>query len=227
MAITGLRNKMLELAYRMIVEDGIENFTVKSLSKKLNISHNTMYRHFRSKADLVNTLLEEEFKNMAAATLAVIQRDDLDNMDKYRECAYCSLEFAVSKPCIYKLMFATEFKKEDVSESFIKEYSRYYNHLLELVQECIESGEIENGTKYSVLNTTWGLLHGLAMLLIDNILPLNKNMDSIPRPLGSSNFSTEQVAGADSIREIVGFSVDAFLDSIFSGKKSRSRFKFK
>jgi AcrR family transcriptional regulator len=221
MAIKDLRFKMLEEAYQMIVDDGIENFTVRNLSKKLNISHNTMYRHFKSKSELIYTLLEVGFEHLAESIGTVIQKKDLNNFDKFRECVFISFEFAVNNPHIYKLMFATEFKNINLPEGFTKAYGRYYYQVLKSVEDCINSGEIKKGTKYSVLNTTWGLLHGLAILLIDDILPLKTDMNALPRLPNISNSRSEptQFSGCSNIRDIVGFSIDALLDSFISTKE--------
>lgn len=209
---------MLKTAYKMIADDGVENFTIRNLSKRLDISHNTMYRHFKSKYELIYTLLEEEIKLLSEATRAVIERDDLSDIDKYKECLFCAVEFATNNPHIYKLMFAMEAKDKDLSKNFKATYGEYYYQLLNLIEKLMQSGKIKKGTKFSVLNTTWALLHGTAMLLADNILPLSKDMNTLPQLLNSnpSEDNSIRAAGYSDIRNMIGFSIDALLDSFLS-----------
>ncbi len=223
MAIKGLKLKMLEEAYQMIVNEGIDNFTVKNLSKKLNISHNTMYRHFKSKAELIFILLEKKFEELKKSNKAIIERDDLNNIDKYRECFFESLEFSLNNPHIYKLIFATEFKNEDLPNGFTKVYGEYYSQLLKLIEDSIESGEIVKGTKFSVLNTTWALLHGLAMFLVDDVLPCVDDLNSIPKIFDNAKDEESRIPGSENVRDVVGASVDVLLNSIYSTKKAKSK----
>lgn len=209
---------MLKTAYQMIADDGIEKFTIRNLSKRLNISHNTMYRHFKSKYELIYTLLEEEIKLLSDATRAAIERDDLEDIDKFKECLFCAVEFATNNPHIYKLMFAMEVKDKDLSKNFKATYGEYYYQLINLIETLLESGKFKKGTRFTIMNTTWALLHGIAMLLADNILPLSKDMNSLPQLLNSkpSEDNSSRAAGYSDIRNLSGFSINALVNSFLS-----------
>ena len=216
MAIKGLRKKLIQEATLLIANRGIEKFSVKDLSRKLKISHNTMYRHFKSKSELVYTILEDGFFDLSQENRKIIEMVDLQNRDKYKECAYASFFYAVHNPHMYKLMFATEFKKDDLPEGFAKTYSTYYNQLIGLIDKCIDSGEIKKGMKkYNILNTTWALLHGIAMLHINSTLPFMKHQGSTSkRPVRDVNPDT-QISDIGYVHKLVRNSINGLVDSFF------------
>ena len=60
--------KILKLAKKMIIKDGIANLDMKVLAGKIGCSRSTLYRHFSSKGDIMIKLVEESLQIIARAS---------------------------------------------------------------------------------------------------------------------------------------------------------------
>ena len=58
-----------EKAIAMIVEDGLENFSVNKLAKACKISVATLYIYYKDKDDLISRIATEEAESMGNAVL--------------------------------------------------------------------------------------------------------------------------------------------------------------
>ena len=55
--LTGRQKEILDAAVNIISEKGIQNLTIKNLSKEIGFSEPAIYRHFESKIDILLTIL--------------------------------------------------------------------------------------------------------------------------------------------------------------------------
>ncbi len=60
--------KILKLAKKMIIKDGIANLDMKVLAGKIGCSRSTLYRHFSSKGDIMIKLVEESLQIITASS---------------------------------------------------------------------------------------------------------------------------------------------------------------
>ncbi len=60
--------KILKLAKKMIIKDGIANLDMKVLAGKIGCSRSTLYRHFSSKGDIMIKLVEESLAIIAKSS---------------------------------------------------------------------------------------------------------------------------------------------------------------
>lgn len=53
------KKEIITTAFKLIAEKGVEEFTIKNISRSIGISEPAMYRHFASKNDILRALIEE------------------------------------------------------------------------------------------------------------------------------------------------------------------------
>jgi AcrR family transcriptional regulator len=204
-----LKAKMIENAYQMINDGGLDNFSARFLSKKLEVSHNAMYKHFKSKSELLFEIVTSGYDMLASAFIEIKKRTDIDAITKYKEMLHVYLEFALKNPHIYKLMYS--FYKIDTvfSEDLINSCALTYKTATEISEAAIKTGKFKKASVLTITNTTLAFAHGLAMLLIDNILPKTKNLNSLPKLLMGPKKGKEASA-----REIASCSIDILFDGL-------------
>jgi AcrR family transcriptional regulator len=56
--------QIIEVAMKLIADKGIQGFTIKNLSKEIGVSKPAIYRHFKSKTDILINILNS-FKEMS------------------------------------------------------------------------------------------------------------------------------------------------------------------
>ena len=56
--LTNRQSEIIQTAIKLIGEGGIQALTIKNLSAEIGIAESALYRHFRSKTEVLNTLLD-------------------------------------------------------------------------------------------------------------------------------------------------------------------------
>ena len=56
--MTNRQNEIIEKAIELIAENGIQGFTIKNLAKEIGVTEPAIYRHFESKTDILQTMLD-------------------------------------------------------------------------------------------------------------------------------------------------------------------------
>lgn len=79
------RAHILTAAKSMFLQYGFTKVTVGEIASKLGISKKTIYKHFKSKDEIVNTLLVDTMNSMDAQCKSILNRQDLPFVDKLRE----------------------------------------------------------------------------------------------------------------------------------------------
>ena len=122
------RQKLLEIGYRMICEEGIENVGVREIAEAAGVTTGTFYYYFTSKEDLIWNYAGE-------------RKDFVDGFN--------SLKSKGAYDRIMELFLGTVIKvmKMDGCDNVIRILSRkqtnagLYSFVLSIVKEGIESGD--------------------------------------------------------------------------------------
>lgn len=56
--MTNRQNEIIEKAIELIAENGIQGFTIKNLAKEIGVTEPAIYRHFESKTQILQTMLD-------------------------------------------------------------------------------------------------------------------------------------------------------------------------
>ena len=73
--------KILEVAKKMFMEDGLQNTEMKDIAERLNCDRSTLYRHFRNKGDILFVLAQETLKILEDATILPEGKDFANGFD--------------------------------------------------------------------------------------------------------------------------------------------------
>ncbi len=77
------------------------------------------------------------------------------------------VEFAVSNPVHYRIMFGNEILENDRTSELVKAAEVSFNELLHAVKVCQDEKIVKSLNPYIIANTLWSMAHGLSTLLID------------------------------------------------------------
>ncbi|MBK7819036.1 MAG: TetR/AcrR family transcriptional regulator [Sphingobacteriaceae bacterium] len=125
--------EIIEAATKRIDEHGIQDLTIKTLAADLKLSEAALYRHFKSKNEILLGLLTyfiEEMKNR----LDVILSNKAHNPSELLKDLFDSqLKTFVQKPSVVSVIFS-----ESIFQ-FNKELSSTVSSMMELMQNHIQS----------------------------------------------------------------------------------------
>jgi AcrR family transcriptional regulator len=138
-----LRQTVLQAAGEILEKEGLESLSVRELARRAGVSHNAPYRHFPDRASLHAALAAEGFERLAHALRSRPRR----------EMGEAYVGFALAHPERFRLMFGGLAGLEPRDR-------RTYEALLESFADLGEDAPYAAAA-------AWGLMHGLAQLLLD------------------------------------------------------------
>ncbi|MFK4935530.1 TetR/AcrR family transcriptional regulator [Lactococcus garvieae] len=138
----------------------IDQISVMEIAKEVGISRVTFYNYFKSKEDIIETILEEiliEFDQLQKENLPFLDNVDMANPEEIKEILYPNtlgilLFFKDNKKYIEVLL-----KSTDIVHFMDILHSTYYNHFLVAIPEILSKKFEENTLKSYALYMTSGV----------------------------------------------------------------------
>jgi AcrR family transcriptional regulator len=211
-----LRAMLLEITARIIAEEGVEKVTMRTLSQQAGVSRAAPYRHFPDKTALLCAVAADGFKKLENQVKKVVEmRSGNDALSCLADMAMAYVDFAVSNPSHYRLMFG----REDLIKSSTPElrangqaaFNIFFNVLQEVVRDWQHNNSSINGEPIFLTNVLWSTVHGLSMLLIDRQLQIRETITGVHLPLFD-----ESTLPAKDTQKLVKLTVKTIIDGIKS-----------
>ncbi len=183
-----IKDACLDAAYAIIAEQGLDQLSLREVSRRLNISHQAPYKHFPSKDHLLAEVLSRCFRRFAYALEHREAHTDAD--DSLRAMGVAYLQFALQHPLEYKLMFGTPWPESAKSDDMINNSLKAFHVLRDALLAIYKArGEVTplgaTTTENTRTETTftdieqraeldaiyiWSVMHGYAMILQCNVM---------------------------------------------------------
>jgi AcrR family transcriptional regulator len=143
--LTGRQKEIIEASIDIISKKGIQNLTIKNLSKKIGFSEPAIYRHFESKVGILLTILsrfESQIRkskilvnseaNSALKQLDLIFKNQFNNFSK--------------NPALASVVFAEEIFQNDrrLSEKIYSIMDFNFELILSIIKSGQRNGEIRS-----------------------------------------------------------------------------------
>lgn len=125
--------EIIEAATKRIDEHGIQDLTIKTLAADLNLSEAALYRHFKSKNEILLGLLTYFIEEMKERLDVILSNKDRSPSELLKDMFDSQLKTFVQKPSVVSVIFS-----ESIFQ-FNKELSSTVSSMMELMQKHIES----------------------------------------------------------------------------------------
>jgi AcrR family transcriptional regulator len=149
------RAQIISAARRVAELEGWSNVTVRRLSDEISYSQPVLYAHFGSREGILAAVAIEGFKELGMALEKARKRAKHGNTVESVATAY--LEFAVSSPALYEVMFSLNLRVPFDDAATPPELRFAFSQLLELFQGRSSKPEV-------ISELFWASLHGIAEL---------------------------------------------------------------
>jgi AcrR family transcriptional regulator len=177
-----LKSALLNAAKRLIVENGIDALSLRSIATEVGVSHMAPYAHFKNKSELFKSVAADGFLNLSN-TLQSIQINSNQPKDLVLLYGVAYIEFATSNPQLYKLMLSqTNPSQSNPVQSIEKKLISSNDKVLYeasrktylLLRDCFKLNE-SNERKINIqAQGAWAFVHGIASLLITGQIVIDK-----------------------------------------------------
>ena len=138
---TKRQQEIINTSIELISENGIQELTIKNLSKNIGIAESAIYRHFDSKFDILLGILSQ-FKENKTAALSHIQDSDVSEIKQLEMVFSERLKQFTQTPAITAVIFSEEIFQNDKRLS--DEVFDIMNKSQKIVLSFIENGQ-KNG----------------------------------------------------------------------------------
>ncbi|HQS25369.1 MAG TPA: TetR/AcrR family transcriptional regulator [Sediminibacterium sp.] len=141
--------EIMEAATNRISKFGIQNLTIKTLAEDIGLSEPALYRHFKSKNEILLSLLEYFKTEMKNRIQSISFKSNETEGVKLRAIFNSQLQTFTDKPAIVSVIFAESIFHFDDSLSY------KVSEIMEMMQEFVKAN-IDAGQKNETYNKLIG-----------------------------------------------------------------------
>ncbi|MCI9038625.1 MAG: TetR family transcriptional regulator [Clostridia bacterium] len=156
------KEEVVQVAYEIVKEEGIEGINARKIAKKLNASVHPIFNHFENIEELKKAVVEKIVETYHSYMISGKGKEKY-----YKETGLSYIRFAKDFPQFFKIMFMNPTKLD--AKNFIMADSAG--------DEIIKAGQILTGLSYEEQKTfhveVWMLTHGIACLVATKTVELS------------------------------------------------------
>lgn len=157
------RQGILSAARSILLEDGVDAISMRTLADKVDYSPAALYKYFANKEEIIEALRQEAWEMMANFEPDFPPGLTMGEMFVHSGQNY--VNFATMYPEYYMLIMSTTETGPDSLEEFKQDPS--FIGLHQFVQAAVAAGEIKIPEGYSTFHfalLSWFVVHGISLL---------------------------------------------------------------
>jgi AcrR family transcriptional regulator len=153
----------LQAAARQILdENGLQAVGLRETARRVGVSATAAYRHFTNKEDLLASVAAEGFRELAAA-----MKDATRGANPLIRAGLAYIEFANQNRGLFRLMFGPILAERTKYPALLAASTDVEAMLVRGVTDLDPRPLTDNHAAMAA----WGLVHGLAHLIVDGFFP--------------------------------------------------------
>jgi AcrR family transcriptional regulator len=178
-----LKAKLLEIAFEFLSQNSTDKLTLKVLADATNTSRSAIYRHFKSKDDLIEHMILEGFDKFDNAILNVFDNKEIPIVQRFFDGSKAYIDFAIKNPNLFRLLFGKKYAHIREEHYTIGENCNGFNALEQTIEEAQELGIAKKSDSLTQAIIIWSSLHGLATLIIDGFGDIENSYEHLHKEL--------------------------------------------
>ncbi|PZA06579.1 MULTISPECIES: TetR/AcrR family transcriptional regulator [unclassified Meiothermus] len=161
------RQAILEAATQLFEREGYEGFSLRQVAEAIGYTPTTIYLYFKDKEDLLFAVCQQGFTEFTEA-LGRAYRQNPDPLQRLHALAWAYLEFGLSRPLHYQVMFMqrSDWVTKATDSKGEVQGSNSYTILMNAVIEAMKAGAIRMGDPIETTNLLWSGVHGIVSLAL-------------------------------------------------------------
>ncbi len=142
---TSRQKEIIDASIRLIARKGIQEVTMKNLSREVGISEPALYRHFKNKHDILVGVLDS-FKYYNKLIPESVKDFDLNALEKLKTAVIMVLKKFADYPEISSVFFSEEIfqNEEDLTSKVTELISKNREIFIGLIEEGIIEGSLRD-----------------------------------------------------------------------------------
>ncbi len=175
-----LKEELIRIAFDSIAQDGVEKLTLKVLSDATGTSRSAIYKHFKNKDALIETIIEQGFDLFDLQTTPYLKTSSKPLIDRFYLTGKLYITFAMQNPNLYRLLFGKKYAHIRENLLSIKDADcSGFAALQKTVQEGQQQGILKKNDSYKQAIVIWASMHGVASLIIDGFMDVEEIYEDV------------------------------------------------
>jgi len=159
---------LIAAARELLDADGPGAVSLREAARRVGVSATATYRHFQDKDHLLAAVAAEGFREFTDKLGAVEQETR-----GFSSMGVAYVDFAVAHPGLFRLMFGPLLRQRDLYPELGAAADAAFAVLLAGARRYVGGrGEDVESVAYAA----WSFSHGLARLVLDDVIPLQRAM---------------------------------------------------
>lgn len=144
MNITDRQLEIIEASGKLLANRGISGLTVKTLAAEMGFVESALYRHFKSKDDILVLMLEYLYQNIQQRFEPILS-EDMDAKSKLKAIFDSQFQFFKENPHFVIVVLSDGIidESEGMRNPIIKMFLYKIQIINDLISKCISDGQIE------------------------------------------------------------------------------------
>ncbi|WP_216329358.1 TetR/AcrR family transcriptional regulator [Deinococcus aestuarii] len=165
-----LRQDIVQAATELLDAGGsAESVSLRSVANRIGISTPSIYPHFASREAILHAVVQEAFAELRNQIREALEQAGADPGARLRALCATYLEFAVTRPQRYRILFGGFWHAEDLQPVPLAAGEEVvgqdvFTLLVDVLRECVEAGRSASVDPAGDAAVLWAGLHGLAGL---------------------------------------------------------------
>jgi len=154
------KKEIIETSLEIVDKYGIKGMTVARIAKEVGFAESALYRHFHSKKEIIEFILDEAGIAAQQQLKEIIDLKD-NSVDKLKALLKIHLEFLEAFPGLFKIIYSDEIHIGE--KSLLNKLESLINALTGSIKEIIDKGKKTDKFR-SDLNSTMAAVHFLGIV---------------------------------------------------------------
>ena len=154
------KKDIIEICLRIVDTHGLKGLTTARIAKEVGFSESALYRHFKSKAEIISKIIDAT-KKEALIHIDMVKKIAKNPEQDLRMLLRLQLEFLQKFPGLFRIIYWDEIQ---IGESVLmKKLEQWSDELLSAISQIIKKGK-KDGLFDKDLNTKTVAIHFLGIV---------------------------------------------------------------
>jgi AcrR family transcriptional regulator len=162
-----LRRQLIAAAERIIMERGVDGFTLREATRRVGVSHAAPAHHFRDAKGLLTEVALLGYRDFGRILAAADKRGGGDPARRLRAQGAAYVRFALTYPARFQLMFRVD-KHDHSNAEFVRVANQSYRVLEDAIRAALGTPQDQSlgGDGQGLLVAVWAMVHGFSHLAL-------------------------------------------------------------
>lgn len=173
-----LRQALLTAALELLKVKDAKSISLREVARAAGVSHTAPYRHFEDKAALLAAIAQEGFIEFGNYLKSAVEAAQAKPIESLQATGVAYVRYALDHPTHFRVMFGS-FPADEPTDSELYCVSKStFQILVDIIKDGQAAGLMRLGDPELLALGKWSMVHGLAMLLLDGMIP-NSEEDAL------------------------------------------------